>query len=118
MTVYEYNRRPAIVNIEHYLGDDFLETITLNLDLTGCSAKFTVKTSRTASTNLAQDTITESGMTIDTGTPSTDVLVLITDAEQATWEAGEYVYDFEITHADGTMRTYLTGKFSVLADVS
>lgn len=52
------------------------------------------------------------------GTDGTVTFGRVDGEVTATWRAGNYAFDAEYTLADGRVRTYLTGSFTVLEDRS
>lgn len=47
-----------------------------------------------------------------------EVLIFMSSATTATLLPGSYIYDFQITFADGNTRTYLTGDVTVYNEVT
>ena len=107
---------PATYNFpNHYKGSTFSPiSIVFNFDITGATILCQLK-------NSARDTQVvyewKTGVNITVVDASTGSIVLnqinIFDKSQAT-----YVYDLQITFADGTCQTYLKGSVNVSQDIS
>lgn len=110
--------RPLDILIRHYRGSTFSKTFGFNADLTGATARFTIRRAKTSSQHLTQKVIPDSSMTINPATPHSSIPVTISAADQTAWEAEKYFYDLEITFADGTNDTYIAGEFEVFKDIT
>mgnify|MGYP000916193735 FL=1 len=115
----------ASINIERYRGDSHVEVFTVTdsagaaVNLTGASARFTVK--RETTDALADAILTRTsgvGGGITLGGAAGTVTVAFVAATMAALDPGRYVYDVEVTLADTTVNTVAEGSFTLLADVS
>ena len=111
---------PAIYNIsDHYRGDTF-EAITFTIkenavaiDLTGTSIKMDFRKKSNTQT-IQQSMSIGLGITIDNAIGG----IFKLDAFINKWDAGEYIYDAEITFPNGLVRTYFKGALIVNQDYS
>lgn len=90
-------------------------TITVNstlLDLTGYSIKMAVKS------KIKKDSVltltSTSGITISNSTAG----VFQVDSQIFTQPAGKYVYDIQLTSSSGVVKTYVSGNFDILPDIT
>jgi hypothetical protein len=101
-----------------FRGDDFIKKFTTNnnsdpsYDYTGTSILFQMKAD------------TEDTVALLQATPSPDVSTLgtivvdlaIPGVQTANVSPGEYFFDIQYTLPDGRIRTYVTGRITVIAD--
>lgn len=112
MSVAAYNF-PAINQGETW---DPILTLTDNgvpLNLTGASARLTIRTDRgLTSTILTAGDLTEiDGLTL--GGALGTVTILRSATQTAAWSVGLYPYELKITFADGTTRALLQGLVAI-----
>jgi hypothetical protein len=107
---------PANYDLVLYKGDFFSMSITLKdaaeapVDLTGYTAQCSIRPTLGATeTYNATLTITPAAGKVDVLFPSTVT---------ATLAAGDYVWDFQLTKADGNVRTYFAGDVKVYGEVT
>lgn len=109
MTTYDFSHKRG----DTYNGAEF--TITVNsspLDLTGASFLCQFK-----STPLSAPVLTFTlGAGISLVTPAAGVFKF--DSQIINLPAGSYVYDVQITLANGTVKTYISGTMTIIEDVS
>ena len=105
---------PSVVKGDTFEGVTF--SITVNgtvLDLTNASIKMDLRLIPTGI--LAKRFILGSGLTIVT--PPTNGTFTI-DKQVIDLPANTYDYDIEITSADGSINTWITGTWQILQDVT
>jgi hypothetical protein len=101
-----------------YRGDTWLRAWTLKdpakrpIDLTGATARLHVRNNTKA---LVYAASTSNGDIVLDGAAGKLTLTLAA-AETATWAPGTYKFDLEVTHADGTVKTYESSALVVLED--
>ena len=102
---------------ELYRGDTWvkqwqLKIATVPIDLTGASARLYIRDKKKAlvceaTTANAKITITELTGTVSANVPA---------AETELFKIEDHKYDLEITHADGTVKTYVSNTLKILED--
>jgi hypothetical protein len=103
---------------EHTRGDTFKEqglVVSINgtpVDLAGAKIRMDLKASYNAPASLSLNET--SGITIDLGTAGRFVI----DEQIIDIDAGNYLYDIEITNSAGQVFTYVKGTFPILQDVT
>ncbi len=97
----------------HVQGDTFRSravAVTINgVGASIASARWAVKRA-SAGTRLFSGACTVAGSTVTTPVAAGSVT--------ENWPKGDYVHDLEITLTDGTVRTYLAGKLTVIAGIT
>lgn len=111
---------PARVNITGYAGDTFTATLSFTtsvggvstpMDFTGASARMQISNNRAAVVTL---TSPSGGITF----PQTDqIKITLTNTQTADLSGQELNYDLQVTDTLGAVRTYIFGKFQILADL-
>lgn len=106
---------PAIYNLQnHYRGSSFSALhIKLNLDITGAEIICQIKPD--VDTPAIHQWITGTNITI-IDAPTGEFLLDQIDVFDP--EPCRYIYDLQITFADGTCETYLKGKIKVIQDIT
>jgi hypothetical protein len=107
---------PANYNLVLYKGDYLPFAVTLKdsseapLNLTGYVAKCSLRANYDSEETFdATCTITPMSGKID---------ILFPSSLTSTLSAGSYIWDFQVTDADGNSRTYFTGDVTVYGEVS
>lgn len=107
---------PANYNLVLYKGDYFQTSIVIKdnagapINLTGYTAKCSIKSSPSASTSFdATCAITAGNGLVNITFPSSVTKDIV---------AGDYVWDFQVTNPSGNVRTYLAGDVKVYAEVT
>lgn len=105
-----------------YRGDTQTYKLTLKdssgtpVDLTGCAVWFTMKTSHDDPDTKAVIQVKVTSHT-DAEKGITTVVIPATSTDSLTPNA-TYFYDFQLVTADGTVKTFLSGKVKILPDVT
>lgn len=106
---------PAIYNLlPHYKGSSFASLhLKLNFDITGASILCQIK----------QDVDTPAIYEWKTGTNITVVDAstgefILNQINEFSPDPCAYIYDLQVTLADGTCETYIKGKIKVIQDIS
>lgn len=108
------NKLPSNMDLSIWQGDaqEFIISLTSEtgtpINLAGCTASALIRQSIGAPTSYAF-TCTIEG--------TNNVRVKMTSAVCKTIMPGSYVWNFQITAADGSVRTYLAGDVTVYAEV-
>jgi len=108
------------MNFEHIKGDTFEEVNfailvnTVALNLTGCTLKMQLRKEYQGLVFLNLTSVGNAGITI---TNAASGLFKI-NKQIIDIDAFDYLYDIEITKADGTKKTYISGVFSVTNNVT
>jgi hypothetical protein len=110
----------GIYDINCPQGVTYTETFTYKIDnvavnLTGYSAAMQVRRAYDSATPLISLT---SGSGITLGGSAGTITLLIAYAATAAFEAGQYIYDLELTSASGIKDRILQGTFTVSAEVT
>lgn len=116
----------ASTRIERYRGDSHNEVFTVTdasgtaVNLTGATARFTVKTAITDAQDDAILALSSEGASpaITLGGAAGTVTVAFDPDDMAEIDPDCYAYDLEITLTDGTVYTVAQDWFDLLADVS
>lgn len=107
---------PGKANLsDHWRGDTWpgmVVTIT-GLTLAGASAKMQLRDRVNGKKKAEWSTGATNDIAINSGAGTATVDPLILD-----YEAGTYVYDLEITLADGTVRTVIQGTLKIIDDIT
>lgn len=98
------------LTVQVFAGEDNTDP---EMDLTGASIKMQVKTAPGSVARLSVDT-TGSGIVITNASEGRfTVNAMVVDLV-----AGSYVYDLQLTLADGTVRTILSGSWEIVNDTT
>lgn len=107
--------------VNHVTGDTFngvLFTVYVNdvaLDLTGAEINMDLRETPDGTLIQRYTTVDDGGLTILD--PPTDGKFQF-DRQVVSVTAGVYVYDIEIILSDGTIKTYISGKWNISKDVT
>lgn len=115
----------ALVDIDHKRGDTFKRTFTIKNKKTGVAIPFGVGATAKMVFKARADDDDTVLLTWSTGTG--EITVGDTDGSVAivgpastmnptNWRKA--FYDLEVTHADGTVQTYMSGRFELVAQVA
>jgi hypothetical protein len=106
---------PAIYNLQtHYKGSSFLPLrIKLNFDITGAEIICQIK--KDVDTPPVYEWITGTNITIIDALTGEFILNQINVFNP---EPCRYIYDLQVTLANGTCQTYLKGKIKVVQDIT
>ena len=106
---------PAIYNFEHhYKGSSLLPLhIKTNFDITGAIIICQIKPE--PNTPVIHEWKTGINITVIDATTGEFILNQI---DVFAPEPGKYIYDLQITFADGTSETYMKGKICVIQDIT
>lgn len=114
---------PTIAPIAFRAGetlDDLAFQVTTSngspFDLTGCSARLTVRTAPWAATTLADWTSAAGSLVITAATGT--ITIPLTAAASAALAPGPYVYELAVTFANGTRHVLWAGPFTVIEAVA
>ena len=106
-----------VYDIEAYLGDTLDVAIGWKdasgayVDFTGCTGLGQLKVNKT-------DTSAAGTFTVTLGAAANNLRYSLTAAQVLTLGVGRWYYDIQITHTDGSKRTYVTGRIKTTQDVS
>ena len=105
---------PLVTDLTAYRGDSWVQTFRLlregqPYDLTGCTAAAWL------SDKPGSDTYEVFGVNV--ADPASGEVTLSLDPATGV-PAGKYQYDLEVTSLDGTVTTWVRGKFTVMQDVT
>lgn len=112
MTVATYNF-PAFNQAETW---DPVLTLTENgtpVDLTGATARLTIRTKQGLAAPILTDGDLTSADGLTLGDAAGTVAILRSAAQTAAWTVGTYHYELKITFADGKTRAMLQGLLEV-----
>ena len=110
---------PATLNFSHYKGDTFLEVPfeilidAVPLDLTDALIKMQLRRNYEKDIALEFSTINNKIEIVDASLGTFKIVEQIINIE-----AFEYIYDLQITLADGVVDTYIKGSFNIINDVT
>lgn len=112
-------KSPQILNYDvgAYLGDTLACSVTwkgadgVPINFTGATALGQLKVNK-------EDAAAVVALTITLGNAAENIKFGLTAAQVAALGIGVWFYDVQITHADGTVRTYIAGKIKTTQDVS
>lgn len=106
---------PAIYNLQnHYRGSSFTPVrIKLNFNITGAEIICQIK----PDVNSAAVHEWKTGVNITVVNASQGEFFL-NQIDEFSPEAGRYIYDLQVTLANGTSQTYLKGKIKVIQDIT
>lgn len=108
------------LDFTHIKGDTFEEVnfaMILNsavLNLTGCTLRMQLRKEYGGVIFLSLTSVASAGITI---TNAAGGLFKI-NRQIININAGNYIYDIELIKADGTVKTYINGKFVITNDVT
>lgn len=112
----------GIYNIDMKQGDDFTLVASSWTDssgnlisLVGYTAQFQARNNPSDSTKLI-DLTSSSGITISTGAGT--ISIALTAAQTALLTFKEAIYDLQMTSSGGTVTTLLSGKITLIPDVT
>ena len=117
--------KPATHNIEIYKGDTYTKFIRIRskdengdpgpyVDLTGATPKAQIRLNEDDTEVKAEFTATLGNQTTFPGS----INLLLTATQTRALTAVNHVWDMEVTHADGSVRTYLKGSVTVIKEVT
>lgn len=108
------------MNFEHIKGDSFEAVnfqVNLNavpLNLTGCTLKMQLRKEYQGLVFLNLTSVANAGLTIVSPTAGTFRI----NKQIINIDPFDYLYDIELVKADGTVKTYISGIFSVTNNVT
>lgn len=108
------------LDFTHIKGDTFeavnfeLLVNTVALNLTGCTLRMQLRKEYGGIVYLSLTSVASAGITI---TSAANGLFKI-NKQVINIEAANYIYDIELIKADGTVKTYISGNFSITNDVT
>lgn len=112
---------PETVDIEIYRGDTFYRILRFRddttgnfLDLTSCVPEAQIRTTAVATGTLIADFDCD---LLDQNTDPGAVSIRLSPLVTAALTTGGF-WDFQLTHPDGTVRTYLKGSVSLDGEVT
>lgn len=115
-TNYSLQQLPANYDLSLYKGDYFQTSIVIKdstgspVNLTGYTAKCSVRSGYDAVESF------DATCTITAIDGKVDILFPSSVTEQL--DAGDYIWDFQVTNPDGNVRTYLTGDVKIWNEVT
>lgn len=108
------------LDFTHLKGDTF-EAVNLQmfvnnvaLNLTGCTLRMQLKKEYGGVAFLSLTSVASAGITITT--PASGLFKI--NKQIINIDAFNYIYDIELIKADGTVKTYIKGNFSITNDVT
>ncbi len=114
--VLNQEQLPSNYDLALYKGDYFQTSVVIKdntgdpINLSGYTAKCSIRENYTSVESFDADcTITPAEGRVD---------ILFPTSIMETLEAGEYIWDFQVTNPDGNVRTYLTGDVKVWDEVT
>jgi len=84
------------------------------LNLTGCTLRMQLRKEYGGVIFLALTSVASAGITITN--PSSGIFAI--NRQIINLDAFNYIYDIELIKADGTVKTYVSGNFSITNDVT
>ena len=104
----------------HIKGDTFeavnfqmlINTVALNL--TGCTLRMQLRKEYGGIVYLSLTSVASAGITITT--PANGLFKI--NRQIINLDSENYIYDIELIKADGTIKTYISGNFSITNDVT
>lgn len=110
----------GIYNITCYQGATYTETFTIKIsdiavNLTGYSAAMQIRRSHEDATSV-YTLVSGDGITL--GGAAGTITLLIAYADTELLEAGQYLYDLEITSSGGVKDRLLQGTFTVSSEIT
>lgn len=104
----------------HIKGDTFeavnfqmlINTVALNL--TGCTLRMQLRKEYGGIVYLSLTSVASAGITITT--PANGLFKI--NRQIINLDSANYIYDIELIKADGTIKTYINGNFSITNDVT
>jgi hypothetical protein len=108
------------LDFTHIKGDTFeavnfqmlINTVALNL--TGCTLKMQLRKEYGGIVYLSLTSVASAGITITT--PANGLFKI--NRQIINLDSANYIYDIELIKADGTIKTYINGNFSITNDVT
>jgi hypothetical protein len=104
-------------NISHTLGDTFTRHFGWKagddyVDFTGCTVLAQIKTDKTGA-SLATLIVT-----LGDGSAFPNISLSLSNTASLDLGVGTFFYDVQIIHTDGSVRTYIEGKFKQTQDIT
>lgn len=108
------------LDFTHIKGDTFeavnfqmlINTVALNL--TGCTLRMQLRKEYGGIVYLSLTSVASAGITITT--PANGLFKI--NRQIINLDSANYIYDIELIKADGTIKTYINGNFSITNDVT
>ena len=108
------------LDFTHIKGDTFeavnfqmlINTVALNL--TGCTLRMQLRKECGGIVYLSLTSVASAGITITT--PANGLFKI--NRQIINLDSANYIYDIELIKADGTIKTYINGNFSITNDVT
>lgn len=108
------------LDFTHIKGDTFeavnfqmlINTVALNL--TGCTLRMQLRKEYGGIVYLSLTSVASAGITITT--PANGLFKI--NRQIINLDSANYIYDIELIKADGTIKTYISGNFSITNDVT
>ena len=108
------------LDFTHIKGDSFeavnfqMLVNTVALNLTGCTLRMQIRKEYGGIVYLSLTSIASAGITITTAASG----LFRINKQIINIDAANYIYDIELIKADGTIKTYISGNFSITNDVT
>jgi len=108
------------LDFTHIKGDTFeavnfqMIVNSVALNLTGCTLRMQLRKEYGGVIFLALTSVANAGITITN--PSSGIFAI--NRQIINLDAFNYIYDIELIKADGTVKTYVSGNFSITNDVT
>jgi len=108
------------LDFTHIKGDTFeavnfqMLVNSVALNLTGCTLRMQLRKEYGGVIFLALTSVASAGITITN--PSSGIFAI--NRQIINLDAFNYIYDIELIKADGTVKTYVSGNFSITNDVT
>jgi len=108
------------LDFTHIKGDTFeavnfqMLVNTVALNLTGCTLRMQLRKEYGGVIFLSLTSVASAGITITT--PTSGLFKI--NRQIINIDATNYIYDIELIKADGTVKTYISGNFSITNDVT
>ena len=108
------------LDFTHIKGDTFeavnfqMIVNSVALNLTGCTLRMQLRKEYGGVIFLALTSVASAGITITN--PSSGIFAI--NRQIINLDAFNYIYDIELIKADGTVKTYVSGNFSITNDVT
>jgi hypothetical protein len=108
------------LDFTHLKGDTFeavnfqmlINTVALNL--TGCTLRMQLRKEYGGIVYLSLTSVANAGLTITN--PANGLFKI--NRQIINLDSANYIYDIELIKADGTIKTYINGNFSITNDVT
>lgn len=108
------------LDFTHIKGDTFeavnfqMLVNSVALNLTGCTLRMQLRKEYGGVIFLALTSVASAGITITNPTSG----IFSINRQIINLDAYNYIYDIELIKADGTVKTYVSGNFSITNDVT